>query len=141
MSNIDLIEDLNNTLFKIGEYLEDGTLKNLIRITEKVLENSSKFNVEISQACDEDNKCYAKLKVSDNNNNEIFKLIYKVDEKNKEEKEIIYNIDNIIILKIEIKRGNIQTKYHPTKPNSKMIDFYLERIMDNLRQQNSYFFF
>jgi len=42
---------------------------------------------------------------------------------------------------MEIKRGNIQTKYHPYKPNAKMIDFYLDQITDSLRQQNSYFFF
>ena len=34
MSNIDLIEDLNNTLFKIGEY-SDEVLKKLIYITRK----------------------------------------------------------------------------------------------------------
>jgi len=141
MSNIDLIEDLNNTLFKIGEYLEDSTLKKLIHITKNVLENSSKFNVEISQACDEDNKCYARLKIADNNNNEIFKLIYKVDENNKEKREIVYDIDNIVIIQMEIEETKIKSRYYPSKPNTKMINFYLERIRDFLRLQNPYFFF
>jgi len=107
------------------------------------LENPYKLKVEISQACGENKECYAKLRILDDKNDENLRLIYRVSENDK--KEIIYKINNVIVLHIRIRAEKIEEiKYYPSKPDptkAKIINFYLDQICEDLRQQSSYLFF
>jgi len=144
MHDIDLIENLKDTLFRIGEYLPDETLKKLIDLTKRVLENPYKPHIELSQTCSEDNECYAKVKILDKERNETLKIVYKIDKNNENKKEIIYTIGNILTLHIDIEGIRIKKKYYPSEPDNKtrnMINFYIDQIKSELQQQYTYLFF